>query len=209
MPSSQVYNQTGEAVGKVDLDPKVFGVKPNPGLIQQAVVAQLANRRQVSAHTQTKGEVRGGGRKPWAQKGTGRARHGSIRSPQWKGGGVVHGPRSDRNYSLKINAKAKRMALLMTLSDKATQAHLSVVDKLEWPEAKTKHLASLLKLLSPKKSTLLVLPTSRPEVVRAGRNIPRVRMIRADSLNVYDVVKHQRLVILQDALPVISKTFTQ
>lgn len=209
MPTSQVFNQTGQAVGTVELDPKVFGLKPNPGLIQQAVVAQLANRRQVLAHTQTKGEVRGGGRKPWRQKGTGRARHGSIRSPQWKGGGVVHGPRSDRNYSQKINFKAKRAALLMSLSAKAQQSHLAVLDKLELPEAKTKHLASLLQQLAPKQSALMVLPTSRPEVIRAGRNIPRFRMIRADSLNVYDVLKYQRLVILQAALPVISETFSK
>ncbi len=204
-----LYKQTGETAGQVELADKVFGLKPNRGLIEQAVNTQLAGRRQVLAHTQTKGEVRGGGRKPWRQKGTGRARHGSIRSPQWKGGGVVHGPRSNRNYAVKMNVKAKRQALLMALSDKALAERVVVVDSLKLSEAKTKLMAALLKALPKRKTSLFVLPSSMAETVKAGRNIPGVLLIRADSLNTYDVVKHQQLVIAQDALPVIEKTFVK
>src|SRR5204862_3545370 len=123
-----LYNQTGEKVGQVDLDQKVFGLKPKAAVIEQAIATILTNRRQPLAHTKTKGEVRGGGRKPWQQKGTGRARHGSIRSPQWKGGGVIFGPRSNRNYFKKMNVTAKRQALLMALSDKAQHDRLVLVN---------------------------------------------------------------------------------
>lgn len=207
MPSAKLYNQQGEAIGTVELDANVFGVKPNRGLIEQAVVTQLSNRRQPLAHTQTKGDVRGGGRKPWKQKGTGRARHGSIRSPQWKGGGIVHGPRSNRSYARKMNIKAKRQALLMSLSDKAQAERVSIVDTFQLPEAKTKLMAKFFSKLPARKTSLFILPASAPLTVRAGRNIPGLTFIRADSLNVYDIIKHQQLVILQAALPVIQKTY--
>lgn len=209
MSSVALYNQGGQSVGQVTLDPKVFDLKPNPGLIEQAVVTLLANRRHPIAHTKTKGEVRGGGRKPWKQKGTGRARHGSIRSPQWKGGGVVFGPRSNRNFTIKMNAVSRRQALLMTLSDKAQHERLVVLDAFTMTAPKTKEVVGLLKKLPQKKTSLFVLPTSDQELVRAGRNIPGLDFIRADSLNVYDIVGHQQLIVLQSALPVISKTYAQ
>lgn len=202
-----VYNQAGKAVGNVELSDKVFGVKPNRGLIEQAIVTILANRRQVLAHTKTKGEVRGGGRKPWKQKGTGRARHGSIRSPQWKGGGVVFGPRKNRNFELKMNVAAKRKALLMSLSDKATNERLIVLDTMAFEGPKTKQFAAMLKALPHKKTNLFVMPSTDLSVVRSGRNIPGVKVIRADSLNIYDIVNCQQLIILQEALPVIEKTY--
>lgn len=202
-----VYNQAGKAVGNVELSDKVFGVKPNRGLIEQAIVTILANRRQVLAHTKTKGEVRGGGRKPWKQKGTGRARHGSIRSPQWKGGGVVFGPRKNRNFELKMNVAAKRKALLMSLSDKATNERLIVLDTMAFEGPKTKQFAAMLKALPHKKTNLFVMPATDLSVVRSGRNIPGVKVIRADSLNIYDIVNCQQLIILQEALPVIEKTY--
>jgi len=204
-----VYNQEGKTVGNIELSAKVFGVKPNPGLIEQAITTILANRRQVVAHTKTKGEVRGGGRKPWKQKGTGRARHGSIRSPQWKGGGVIFGPRSNRNFSVKMNIVSKRQALLMSLSDKAMSERVTIVDNLDLTTTKTKAFVAMLKALSPQKKNLVVMPTTNMNVIKSSRNIPGVTIIRADSLNTYDVVNHQQLIVAQDALPVIEKTFTR
>jgi large subunit ribosomal protein L4 len=209
MPQAKLYNQTGQTIGNVDLDAKVFEIKPNRGLIEQAVVTTLANRRQVLSHTKTKGEVRGGGKKPWQQKGTGRARHGSIRSPQWKGGGIIFGPRKNRNFSLKMNVAAKRKALLMVLTDKLLGERLAVVDKIELAQAKTKDFSKVLQSLPHQKTNLVVLPTTNLILVKSGRNIPGVTFIRADSLNVYDIVRHQQLVVMQEALPVISKTYTK
>jgi large subunit ribosomal protein L4 len=168
---------------------------------------QPANARVAISHTKTKGEVRGGGKKPWKQKGTGRARHGSIRSPQWKGGGIVHGPRSNRNYSLKMNIQAKRKALLMSLSDKAMAERLVVVDKIELAQAKTKAFATVMSKLPKQKTSLVILPATDQTLIRAGRNIPGVTFIRADSLNVLDIVKHQQLVVIQSALDKISSTY--
>ncbi len=207
MPKAKLYNQTGQALGDVDLDAKVFDLAPNRGLIEQAVVTTLANRRLVLAHTKTKGEVRGGGRKPWRQKGTGRARHGSIRSPQWKGGGVIFGPRKNRNYTLKMNVSAKRKALLMTLSDKAQNNRLAVVDKIDLAGPKTKEFSKIVTSLPHQKTNLFIVPATNMTLIKSGRNIPGVTFIRADSLNVYDIVRHQQLVVMQDALPVISKTY--
>lgn len=209
MATAPVYNQEGKATGTVELDPKVFGLKPKAGLIEQAIVTILANRRVAIAHTKTKGEVRGGGKKPWAQKGTGRARHGSIRSPQWKGGGVIFGPRSNRNFSKKMNIASKRIALLMALSDKAQGDRLVVVDDLKFPAAKTKAMFTLLQKLPKQKTSLLITPGTDLSVVRASRNIPGIDVIRADSLNVYDVVGHQQLIVVQPALPLIAKTFVK
>ena len=209
MASVSLYNQEGKSVGQVELSNKVFGLKPNRGLIEQAIVTTLTNRRQVLAHTLTKGEVRGGGRKPWRQKGTGRARHGSIRSPQWKGGGVIFGPRKNRNFEIKMNAAAKRKALLMSLSDKVLGERLAVIDGLKFEGPKTKMFAAMLKALPHKKTNLIVLPSTDMMVVKSARNIPGVTIIRADSLNTYDIVGHQQVFVLQEALPVIEKTFVK
>jgi len=143
----KVYNIKGEAVKEVDLDPAIFGVKIKPELVQQAVVVSQANKRQVLAHAKDRSEVAGGGRKPWRQKGTGRARHGSNRSPIWRGGGITFGPTRSRNFSLKINKKAKRKALLMSLSDKAANEKIILLDKLELEEAKTKKFFEILQNL--------------------------------------------------------------
>ncbi len=207
MSKVDVYNQAGKVIEQVELPKSVFGVTPNRGLIEQAITTILANRRQVLAHTLTKGEVRGGGRKPWRQKGTGRARHGSIRSPQWKGGGVIFGPRKNRNFTLKMNVSAKRKALLMSLSDKAAGDRVAVLDKLELTAPKTKEFAAMLKALPHQKTNLVILPTTNLAAVKSGRNIPGVTFIRADSLNTYDVVGHQQLIILKEALDVIATTF--
>lgn len=204
---AKLYNQAGEVIGKVELAAKVFGVKPSRGLIEQAVVTQLAAKRVAISHTKTKGEVRGGGKKPWQQKGTGRARHGSIRSPQWKGGGVVHGPRSNRNYEIKMNAQARRKALLMSLSDKAASDRLVVVDAITLVKAKTKEFAGVMSQLPKQKTSLVILPTTDHALIRAGRNIPGLTFIRANSLNVLDIVKNQQLVVMKPALDAITATY--
>lgn len=206
---TKLFNQLGVAIGDVELDAKVFGVKPNPGVIEQAIVTHLASRRVVAAHTKTKGEVRGGGRKPWKQKGTGRARHGSIRSPQWKGGGVIFGPRKNRNFVIKMNVSAKRKSLLMVLSDKLQHERLTVIDKMEVPSAKTKDFAKIMKAFPIKGKAMIILPTTDLNLVKSGRNIPGTKFIRADSLNTYDVVNAGHLFILQPALEVIRSTYVK
>jgi large subunit ribosomal protein L4 len=206
---TSLYNQAGTVIGDVELDAKVFGVTPNRGVIEQAIVTHLANRRVVAAHTKTKGEVRGGGRKPWKQKGTGRARHGSIRSPQWKGGGVIFGPRKNRNFELKMNVSAKRKALLMALTDKLQHESVTVVDKIELSKAKTKDFAQVMKALQAKRKTVVVLPATDMTLVKSGRNIPGISFLRADSLNTYSIVNAQHLVVLQPSLDVIKSTFVK
>lgn len=207
--TTKLYNQAGQVIGDVELNAKVFGLKPESGLIEQAIVTHLANRRVAVAHTKTKGEVRGGGKKPWRQKGTGRARHGSIRSPQWKGGGVIFGPRKNRNFTLKMNVSAKRKALLMALSDKVVHDRLTVVDALAFDKPNTKSFAQMMKAVPTKPKTMIVLPTTNLMVVKSGRNIPGVRIVRADSLNTYDVVNAGQLMIVQPALDVIASTYVK
>lgn len=193
----KIYNQKGISVGEKVLNEKVFGLKPQPVLVEQAVVAERANARLTIAHTKTKGEIRGGGRKPWKQKGTGRARQGSIRAPQWRGGGVVFGPRKNRNYTVKINKKMKRLALLMALSDKATNNRLIVLDNLE-VGGKTKEWKSLSqnlwKVVAPalkrEPTTLLIAPVVSLSLKRSIRNVPQVTARRSDSLNVTSVLKN-------------------
>ncbi|XOU94504.1 MAG: 50S ribosomal protein L4 [Candidatus Kerfeldbacteria bacterium] len=207
MTKLKVYNQTGKPVGEVKLNAKIFGVELNPELVQQAVRTQNANSRIVIAHTKTRGEVRGGGKKPWKQKGTGRARHGSSRSPIWKGGGVTFGPRKDRNYSIKINKKAKRKALFMSLSAKASDTLITVVDKIDMPAIKTKEITTMIAKLNLNKSVLVVLPKSDAKIIKSIKNIPKVTAINANSLNIMDVLKYNNLLVLKDSLAVIDKTF--
>ena len=208
MTKVAVLNLAGKEVGQVELNPKIFNVAVNETLVTHAVLVQQANGRQVVAHTKTKGEVRGGGKKPWKQKGTGRARQGSIRSPQWKGGGVVFGPRNTRNFSLDINKKQKKKALLMTLSDKAATNKLIIVDTLALTAPKTKELAKGLKNLKVDRSALITSSGANEGLVRASKNLPKVAVIRANSLNVVDVVKHKFLVLDMASLETIEKTFT-
>lgn len=216
MMKIDIYNQNGEKVGQKEVSDKIFGVTLEPALIQQAVVAQLSNRRRSTAHTKTRGEVRGGGAKPWRQKGTGRARQGSIRSPLWVGGGVTFGPRNDRNYTKSFNKKARRKAILMSLSERLREGHVALLDslKLQTPP-KTKEMATIIKKLpfqpekKKKRSLLLVTSTSEAALIRSSKNIPDVTIIRADSLNVVDIMQHKHLIILQTSLPIFEKTYSQ
>jgi len=205
----KVYNLEGKEVDELKLDSEIFGVEINPALVHQAVTAQNANARLTLAHTKTKGEVRGGGRKPWRQKGTGRARHGSNRSPLWIGGGVTFGPRTDRNFSQKINKKMKTKALFMGLTDKVTEESLIVVDKLEMPEIKTKNLVKILKKLVNKKadSCLVVLAVNDKKIVKSAQNLTGVKTISADSLNIVDVLNCKAILIDKDGIKKISATY--
>lgn len=197
-------------MGEVELDPAIFDLEPSMSLIHEAMIAQRANARQSLAHTKTRGDVRGGGKKPWKQKGTGRARHGSTRSPIWVGGGVAHGPRNDQNFSVKINRKARRKALCMVLSDRVKEAHLIALDSLTVPNGKTASLAkSLGKLPSAGKKTLLVVENTNVGARRAARNLPKVTTIAPGSLNVGDLLSHAYIVVDQTDLSTVSKTYAR
>ncbi|MCX6745018.1 MAG: 50S ribosomal protein L4 [Candidatus Parcubacteria bacterium] len=205
----KVYNIEGKEVEELKLDSDVFGVEINSALVHQVVEAQRANARLTLAHTKTKGEVRGGGRKPWRQKGTGRARHGSTRSPLWIGGGVTFGPRTDRNYSQKINKKMKKRALYMGLSDKVNENQMFVVDKLELPEIKTQKLVKILTKLPGKeaKSTLIVLAANDKNIIKSAQNLPKVKTILADSLNILDILQYKYLLVDKEGIKKIITTY--
>ena len=242
---AKIYNQEGRQVGKKELNPTIFGVEIKPEVVHQVVVTQMANRRQVLAHTKGRSEVRGGGKKPWRQKGTGRARHGSIRSPIWVGGGVTFGPTKIRNFNKAINKKIKRKALFMSLSDKIDNQKIILLDKLELSKIKTKKILAVLQALNlrkvkseekmkkeivaeenvrertkgkkvenkskirkkKKKSVLIILPSSDEKVVRSACNLSRVETIRADSLNVYDILRHEYLLMPLEAVKKIEETY--
>ncbi len=208
-----LYNQKGDEIKKVDLPSEIFDIELNSDLVHQVVVAQMANSRKVIAHTKDRSEKRGGGRKPWRQKGTGRARHGSIRSPIWRGGGVTFGPTKDRNFSKKINKKMKKGALLMSLSSKVKEDEFVLLDKIELTEVKTKLINEMISNLGKKlkkdlnKSLLIVLPKTDLKISRAVKNIPKIKTIRADSLNVLDILNYQYLIFFQDAIKVVKETY--
>ncbi|MFH1088843.1 MAG: 50S ribosomal protein L4 [Candidatus Uhrbacteria bacterium] len=207
MAKVKLYNQAGKEIGELDLNPSLFDVKVDSAFVHRAVTAQEANYRQVLAHTKGRGEVRGGGRKPWKQKGTGQARHGSRRSPIWVGGGITFGPTNERNFSLKINRTERRKALAMSLSDKVISNKLIVVDSLVIPEAKTKFIAEMLKKLPVGRKTLLVIEPENKVTPKAVRNISNASPISAKSLNLVDVLTNDTLVISKAAIEVLEKTF--
>jgi len=203
-----LYNQQGENVGEVELNPKIFDVKPNTHLLAEAVRTQLSNARQGTSNTKTRGEVRGGGKKPWKQKGTGRARAGSTRSPIWRHGGVTFGPRANQNWYLKMNKKAKTAALFMSLSDKAKDNQFIVIDQIALENPKTKEFVKILanfKMLGKKQ--LFVMPKKDDKLSRVHRNLQSVTATFANSMSVVDVLKADTLVVLKDSLPVIEKTY--
>jgi large subunit ribosomal protein L4 len=209
MPKVQVYTAEGAKAGVQELPDSLFNVTIDAKLVAEVIRIARANRRQTYAHTKTRADVSGGGKKPWRQKGTGRARHGSIRSPIWKGGGVTHGPRSGRNYTLKVNAKTRRTALAMTLSDKVKSSKLILVEDLSLPEGKTKLLTGILAKLPVERPLLVAMPTSNSTVYRASRNLRDVETIRADSLNVEAVVGAHSLLIPKPSLDRILATFAR
>jgi 50S ribosomal protein L4 len=206
MPSIKVYSQTGAEVSTMELDASVFGAEYRQALIHQVVVAQLNNKRQGTKSTLTRTEVRGGGIKPWRQKGTGRARQGSIRSPQWTGGGVVFAPKP-RDFSQKINKTAKRVALVSALSAKLADGNMIVVDKIQLENAKTREMAAVIKALGIEKRALLVVTDKDADVVRAARNLPSVTTISSDLINVYDIVANEKFVATQAAVNKIEEAY--
>ena len=209
----KVYNQSGKAAGTVELPDNVFALPWNADLVWQVATVQEANRRQVKAHAKGRGEVRGGGRKPWRQKGTGRARHGSIRSPLWKGGGVTHGPLKDKNFKKKINQKMTRKALSTVLSAKIRDKEMLIVDEIGLKAPKTKEAKGALKHLSSapgysgilSKSVIIALPGYSPETIRSFRNIPRVDLEEARNITALDLLRHQFLIMPKDAIAVFEK----
>ena len=205
---TKLYNQNKEEIGEVNLPKEIFEVEVNPDLIHQVVLSQQSNRRQGSAHSRMRGEVSGGGKKPWRQKGTGRARHGSTRSPLWKGGGVTFGPRNDKNYKKTIPVKMKRKALFMVLSAKATEKMIVVVDKFNITKPQTKEMAvSLNKLID--KSALLVLSKMDKNLILSTRNIPKIESIQATDLNVLDLLTYKYVVISKAGIKKIKDTFVK
>lgn len=207
MIKTNLYNQDGKIIGEVNLPEKIFGVKPKTDLMQEAVIAQMANSRIRYAHTKTRGEVSGGGKKPWAQKHTGQARHGSSRSPIWRHGGVTFGPAADASYGKKINLKKKRLALFMALASKLNDKDLFVVDNLKISDSKTKNIVKILKNLEISKTALIALPKTDKNIYLASRNISGVKSIMANSLNVVDILRYKYLIMPKETIETIEKTF--
>ncbi|MBI2042264.1 MAG: 50S ribosomal protein L4 [Candidatus Nealsonbacteria bacterium] len=202
-----VFDKTGKEIKQVLLPKEIFGVKMNTDLVHQVVLAQTANRRRVIAHTKDRSEVRGGGKKPWRQKGTGRARHGSTRSPIWVGGGVTFGPTKNRVFKQKINSAMRKKALLMVLSAKAEANSVLVLDDFKLEAVKTKTLAKLIeKLPLDGKSALIILPAMDKNIILSARNLPKISTIQGRELNVLDVMTFKYLMLPQESIKVIKET---
>ena len=205
MAKVSVFNMEGKEVEQMELADSVFGVEVNDHLVHMAVLQQLANKRQGTQKARTRSEVRGGGRKPWRQKGTGHARQGSTRAPQWTGGGVVFAP-TPRDYSFKLNRKEKRAALLSALSSRVQENKLIVVDQLAFDEIKTKKFAEVLKNLKVEKA-LVVLGQDDEKAIISARNIPDVKTAQTNSINVYDILKYNTLVVTKEAVKSIEEVY--
>ncbi len=209
----KVYNQTASAVKDLELADNIFGIKANNELLHQAVIAQMANARQVLAHTKDRSEVSGGGKKPWKQKGTGRARVGSSRSPIWIGGGVTFGPTKNRNFKKKINQKMKQKALFMALSDKLATNSLVILDNLEFAEYKTKKFNGLLtdlekKVLNNTRRDILVINDAKEEKAKySGRNLKGVKIINLENINLVDLLNYKNLLLTEAVVNVLSARY--
>ena len=205
MANVKVYNMSGAEVGTIDLNDDIFGIDVSEHAMHMAVVQYLANKRQGTQSAKTRAEVSGGGRKPWRQKGTGRARQGSIRSPQWTGGGVVFAPKP-RDYSFKLNKKFKRLALKSALTTKAVEEKIIVLDELSLTEVKTKEMAKVLANINAGKA-LVVMDGSNTNVILSARNIPDVKTSAVNTINVYDILKYNTLVLTKEAVAKIEEVY--
>ena len=205
MAKVSVYNIEGKVVGSMELNDAVFGVEVNNHLVHQAVVLQLANKRQGTQSAKTRAEVSGGGRKPWRQKGTGHARQGSTRSPQWTGGGVVFAPKP-RTYSFKMNKKEKNLALKSVLTSKVAENKFIVVEGLSFDEIKTKNMVAVLKNLEANKA-LVVTNDNDKNVILSTRNIPNVKTALTNTINVYDILKYDKMIVTKDAVATIEEVY--
>ena len=206
MPSINVLDMTGKKVGTVDLAESVFAVEPNEAVMHQMVVSYLANQRQGTQSALTRAEVSGGGRKPWKQKGTGHARQGSTRAPQWTHGGIVFAPKP-RSYSFSVNKKVKRLAMKSALSAKAAESEIIVLDAIKLDEYKTKVIAEMLTAIGVDKKALIVLPEVDRKVIKSANNIKGVKTAQVNELNVYDILNADKLVIVKDAVSKIEEVY--
>lgn len=205
MAKVSVYNIEGKEVGSIELNDAVFGVEVNENLVHMAVKSQLANNRQGTQSAKTRSEVSGGGRKPWRQKGTGHARQGSTRAPQWTGGGVVFAPKP-RDYSFKMNKKEKKLALCSALTSRVTENKIVVLDELKLNEIKTKNFAAIMDNLKLNRA-LVVLNDNDQNVVLSARNIPNVKVSQTETINVYDILKYDTLVVTKEAVATIEEVY--
>ncbi len=206
MPKTAVFNMAGEKVSELELNESIFAIEPNETVMHLAVVNYLANQRQGTQSTLTRSEVSGGGKKPWRQKGTGRARQGSTRSPQWYHGGIAHGPKP-RSYNFTINKKVRRLALKSALSSKVASQEMIVLDALSLEAIKTKEIVKVLAALKTGKKTLIVLPEKDDVVYRSARNIAGVKTTLVNTLNVYDILNCDSIVVLKDAVAKIEEVY--
>lgn len=206
MPKIDVYNVDGKKVSDVELKEEIFGIIPNENVVHSVVVNYLANQRQGTQSTKTRAEVSGGGKKPWRQKGTGRARQGSIRAPQWIKGGIALGPKP-RSYKYTVNKKERRLAIKSILSSKVLEKELTVVDKLELKEIKTKTMVKALADLKVEGKTLIVLPENNKNVLMSSRNIEGVKTITANNINVFDLLKYTNLILPVDTVKKLEEVY--
>lgn len=206
MPKVNVYNQLGEVVGDIELNEAIFGIEVNEHVVYEVVKNHLANRRQGTQSAKTRAEVRGGGRKPWRQKGTGRARQGSIRAPQWKGGGVVFAPKP-RSYRYSVPKKVRRLAMKSVLSSKVLEGELRILDALTIDAFSTKKAKEILKNLSLETKTMIVLPEGNDMIIKSFANLPKVETVVVDYMNVYDLMRFDNLIIIKDALSKIEEVY--
>ena len=206
MPKIDVYNMEGKKVSDIELNDKVFGIEPNEAVVHSVLVNYLANQRQGTQSTKTRSEVSGGGRKPWRQKGTGRARQGSIRAPQWVKGGIALGPKP-RSYKYTVNKKERRLAIRSVLSSKVLENNLVVLDKAEMKEIKTQAMVKTLENLKVEGKTLILLPEKNENVQKSARNIKNVKTTLVNTINVYDLLKYNKLVVTLDAVKKLEEVY--
>jgi len=205
--TAELYDNSAKVTGKVDLPDRIFSAPWRPDVVHQALVAQQNNARKPLAHAKGRSEVSGGGKKPWRQKGTGRARHGSIRSPIWKGGGVTHGPNKEKVFAVKINKKMKQAAIFSILSKKIAEGELKIVESLAISEPKTKLVAEMVAPFSKKTNALIIPSDNNKNVFRASANIPKVKSLDAKSLNVYDLLCYKNILLEKGAIETIDKHY--
>ena len=206
MPKVDMYNVDGKKVGDIDLKEEIFGIEPNQDVVHEAIVNFLANQRQGTQSTKTRTEVRGGGRKPWKQKGTGRARQGSIRAPHWVKGGIAFGPKP-RSYKYTLNKKVKRLALKSVFSSKVLENKLVVLDTFNFTEIKTKNMIKVLENLKVNEKVLIVIPENDLNVQKSAKNIPGTKVCLVNTINVYDMVKYSKLIVTKQAIEKIEEVY--
>ena len=206
MPKVSVFNMQGSQVSDIELSDAIFGITPNEGVMHAMVVNYLANQRQGTQSTLTRTEVRGGGRKPWRQKGTGHARQGSTRAPQWTHGGIALGPKP-RSYRFELNKKVRRLALKSALSTKVIDSNLIVLDNLSCEEFKTKTIVNMLEALKVEGKALIVMPTADEKIIKSAANIPGVKTALVNTINVYDILNYDKFIVVKDAVAKIEEVY--